>query len=338
MTAVSAGSPGRPPLPSPGAGPDAVRVVAPATTANLGPGFDCLGLTLDLWNVATFRLAGEGVAVRVAGEGSAVLPHGADNLVVRAFRRLMDETGAPMPAGLRIDCEVAVPLSSGLGSSASAIVSGLLGANELLGRPVSAAGILALAVEVEGHPDNVAAALDGGLVVVVNGEEGLLTERIEVRPVEVALAVSQIEYSTSAARAELPTYVALADAVYNMGRAALVVEALRRGDLELLGKAMDDRLHQAQRLEHMPGGMDAMAAARAAGAAAVAVSGSGPSLIAFPAPGAAVGDVAAAMVEALARVGVRSRPFTLATTDRGASASLSPAAAGDGLAGGSPPG
>ena len=197
-----------------------------------------------------------------------------------------------MPVGLRVDCEVAVPLSSGLGSSASAIVSGLLGANELLGQPASAATILALATEVEGHPDNVAAALDGGLVVVVNGEQGLLTERIEVRPVEVALAVSQIEYSTSAARAELPTYVALADAVYNMGRAALVVEALRRGDLELLGKAMDDRLHQAQRLEHMPGGMDAMAAARAAGAAAVAVSGSGPSLIAFPAPGAAVGDVA----------------------------------------------
>ena len=297
------------------------RVVAPATTANLGPGFDCLGLTLDLWNVATFSLAGETIDVRVSGEGGDVLPRDADNLVVRSFRRLCDEVGALMPAGLRVDCEVAVPLSSGLGSSASAIVSGLLGANELLGRPLSAAEILALATDVEGHPDNVAAALDGGLVIVVNGEEGLLTERIEVRPIEVALAVSQIEYSTKAARAELPTYVALADAVYNMGRAALVVEALRRGDLELLGKAMDDRLHQAQRLEHMPGGPAAMAAARKAGAAAVAVSGSGPSLIAFPAPGAAVDDVAAAMVDALAREGVRSRPFTLATTDRGASAS-----------------
>jgi homoserine kinase len=317
--------------------PDAVRVVAPATTANLGPGFDCLGLTLDLWNVATFTLAGEGVEVRLAGEGSDLLPRGADNLVVRAFRRLLDEVGAPMPAGLRIDCEVAVPLASGLGSSASAIVTGLLGANELLGRPASAATILALATEVEGHPDNVAAALDGGLVVVVNGEEGLLTERIEVRPIEVALAVSQIEYSTSAARAELPTYVALADAVYNMGRAALVVEALRRGDLELLGKAMDDRLHQAQRLERMPGGPEAMAAARAAGAAAVAVSGSGPSLIAFPAPGAAVDDVAAAMVDALAHAGVHSRPFTLATTDCGAAAHPLPSAAADEATTGSPP-
>ena len=321
--------------PARAAAPEAVRVVAPATTANLGPGFDCLGLALDLWNVAVFSIAGEGIEVRATGEGATTLPRGADNLVARAFGRLYDEVGEPLPAGLRVDCEVAVPLSSGLGSSAAAIVTGLLGANELLGRPVGAATILALATEIEGHPDNVAAALDGGLVVVVNGEEGLLTERIEVRPVDVALAVSQIEYSTSAARAELPTYVALADAVYNMGRAALVVEALRRGDLDLLGKAMDDRLHQAQRLERMPGGPEAMAAAREAGAAAVAVSGSGPSLIAFPAPGAAVDDVAAAMVASLARAGVRSRPFTLATTDCGAAAHPWPAA-GDRPPGGRP--
>jgi homoserine kinase len=321
----------RPAGPRAGLAPDAVRVYAPATTANLGPGFDCLGLTIDLWNVTTFTLVGEGIEVRVTGEGSDILPHDADNLVVTAFRRLLDEVGAPMPAGLLVECEVAVPLSSGLGSSATAIASGLLGANELLGRPASDATILALATEVEGHPDNVAAALNGGLVVVVNGEEGLLTERIEVKPIEVALAVSQIEYSTSAARAELPMYVALADAVYNMGRAALVVEALRRGDLELLGKAMDDRLHQAQRLEHMPGGPAAMAAARRAGAAAVAVSGSGPSLIAFPAPGAAVDVVAAAMVAALAREGVRSRPFTLSTTDRGATARPWPVAGAAGV-------
>ena len=309
-------------------------MIAPATTANLGPGFDCLGLTLDLWNTATFTLGGEGIEVHVVGEGSEVLPRDAGNLMVRAFRRLFDEVEAPMPEGLRIDCEVAVPLGSGLGSSASATAAGLLAANEFLGRPVGTGTVLALATEVEGHPDNVAAALDGGLVVVVNGEEGLLTERIEVRPIEVALAVSQLDYTTTASRAELPTYVALADAVYNMGRAALVVEALRRGDLELLGKAMDDRLHQALRLEHMPGGMAAMAAARQAGAAAVAVSGSGPSLIAFPAPGAAVHDVAAAMVDALARAGVSSRPFTLATTDRAAEVRPWPPTAVGAVAGG----
>ena len=302
--------------------PDASGSSLPATTANLGPGFDCLGLALDLWNVATFTLDGEGVEVRVAGEGSgrAARTTPTTSSCARSCASAT-RSAAPMPAGLRIDCEVARAALVGPRLERRRPSStGLLGANELLGRPVDAPPILALAAEIEGHPDNVAAALYGGLVVVVNGEEGLLTERIEVRPIEVALAVSQIEYSTSAARAELPTYVALADAVFNMGRAALVVEALRRGDLELLGKAMDDRLHQAQRLEHMPGGPDAMAAARDAGAAAVAVSGSGPSLIAFPAPGAAVGDVAAAMVDALAREGVRSRPFTLATTDCGAAA------------------
>ena len=112
----------------------AVRVIAPATTANLGPGFDCLGLTLDLWNTATFTLGGEGIEVHVVGEGSDVLPRDAGNLMVRAFRRLLDEVGAPMPEGLRIDCEVAVPLASGLGSSASATAAGLLAAHGKKGR------------------------------------------------------------------------------------------------------------------------------------------------------------------------------------------------------------
>jgi len=295
-----------------------ITVAVPATTANLGPGFDCLGLTLDLWNEFRFGPAETGLEVSVTGEGSDRLPRDADNLVVRAFRRLCDEVGASLPDGLRLDCAVRVPLASGLGSSASAVVAGLLGANELLGGPLDSGALLTLATEVEGHPDNVAAALGGGLVVVVNGEEGLLTERIDVQPIDVALVVPEVDYTTTASRAELPTYVALADAVYNMGRATLVVEALRRGDLDLLGKAMDDRLHQALRLERIPGGPAAMAAARAAGAAAVAVSGSGPSLIAFPAPGAAVDDVAAAMAGALGAAGVRARPVTLATTARGA--------------------
>ena len=295
----------------------AVTVVVPATTANLGPGFDCLGLTLDLWNDFTFAPA-DGLEVGIEGEGADRLPRDADNLVVRAFRRLCDEVGASPSGGLRLDCVVRVPIASGLGSSASAVVAGLLAANELLGGPLDSDGLLALATDVEGHPDNVAAALGGGLVVVVNGEEGLLTERIDVQPIDVALVVPEVDYTTTASRAELPTYVALADAVYNMGRATLVVEALRRGDLELLGKAMDDRLHQALRLERIPGGPAAMAAARDAGAAAVAVSGSGPSLIAFPAPGADVDDVAAAMAASLTAAGVHARPVALATTARGA--------------------
>jgi len=293
---------------------DTIVVRVPATTANLGPGFDCLGLTLDLWNEAVFTVAGEDVVVTVSGEGADRLPHDADNLVVRAHTRLCAQAGATAPAGLRVDCRVGVPLASGLGSSASAVVAGLLAANALLGEAVDAATVLRLATELEGHPDNVAAALRGGLVVVVRSGDELLTERVETPPVDVALAVPALEYSTAATRAELPTYVALEDAVYNMGRATLVVEALRRGDLELLGKAMEDRLHQARRLERVPGGREAMGAAREAGAAAVAVSGSGPSLIAFVAEAARSGAVAEAMVGALGRAGVASRPLTLRTT------------------------
>jgi homoserine kinase len=294
--------------------PTRFTVRVPATTANLGPGFDCLGLTLNLWNEATFTVTGEAIEVSATGEGSDRLPHGDDNLVVSALRRLYEQVGEPSPRGLRIDCRVGVPLASGLGSSSSAVVAGLLAANELLGGDVSGVALLGLAAELEGHPDNVAAALGGGLVVVVRSAGDLLTERFDLPAIDVGLAVPRLEYSTTASRAELPTYVALEDAVYNMGRTTLVVEALRRADLELLGKAMDDRLHQAQRLEHVPGGVAAMAAALAAGAAAVAVSGSGPSLIAFceNAPSAAV--AAGAMVDELSRAGVHSRPLTLRTT------------------------
>lgn len=302
----------------PTAGGRTVRVRVPATTANLGPGFDCLGLALGLWNEATFTLGGDGLTVVSAGEGAGTLPDDPSNLVARAVVRLYDSVGAAAPRGLRIVCDVGIPLASGLGSSAAAVVAGLLGANALLGRPASDAEIIRLATEFEGHPDNVAAALCGGLVVVVRSGDELLTERIDMPPVTVALAVPEIEYSTRAARAELPTYVALTDAVYNMGRTTLVVEALRRGDLELLGKAMQDRLHQERRLQHVPGGQQAMAAATAAGAAAVAVSGSGPSLIAFAAEPPAAPAVAAAMVAALEVAGVRSRPLVLRSCADGA--------------------
>jgi homoserine kinase len=299
-----------------------VNVRVPATTANLGPGFDCLGLALSLWNTATFTLAGDELTVMIAGEGAGSLPHDASNLVARAARRLYEHAGAAAPRGLQIACDVGIPLASGLGSSASAVVAGLLGANALLGEPASHADIIRLAAEFEGHPDNVAAALCGGLVVVVRSDDELITERIAMPPVTVALAVPELEYSTRAARAELPTYVALTDAVYNMGRATLVVEALRRGDLELLGKAMQDRLHQERRLQHVPGGQQAMAAAMAAGASAVAVSGSGPSLIAFVAELPVAAAVAAAMVSALEAAGVRARPLVLRSSAEGAVVSV----------------
>jgi homoserine kinase len=301
------------------AGPRERCVVrAPATTANLGPGFDCLGLALDLWNEARFALEGEGVVASVAGEGAGHLPADESNLVARAALRVYEEVGETPPGGLRIDCTVRVPLSSGLGSSSSAIVAGLLGGNELLGRPLRRDQLLEVAAGLEGHPDNVAAALLGGLTIVVQKSERLLTRKILVPEVHVALAVPELPFSTDAARAGLPTEVTLRDAVFNMGRIPLVVEALRTGDFGLLGQVMDDRLHQANRLRLIPGGRTAWEAAQRSGAAAVAISGSGPSLIAFVRQAAEAGVVARAMAEAFAAEGVPARPLGLAVSSAGA--------------------
>ncbi|HSL94992.1 MAG TPA: homoserine kinase, partial [Thermoleophilia bacterium] len=293
-------------------------VRAPATTANLGPGFDCLGLALDLWNEARFTLEGGRVAVAVTGEGTERLPADESNLVARAALRVYEEVGEAPPRGLRIECAVRVPLSSGLGSSSSAIVAGLLGGNELLGRPLGRDQLLELAAGLEGHPDNVAAALLGGLTIVVQKSERLLTRKILVPEVHVALAVPELPFSTDAARAGLPTEVTMRDAVFNMGRIPLVVEALRTGDFELLGQVMDDRLHQANRLRLIPGGRTAWEAAQRSGAAAVAISGSGPSLIAFVSLATEAGVVARAMAEAFAAEGVPARPLGLAASSAGA--------------------
>jgi len=293
-----------------------VRV--PATTANLGPGFDCLGLALDLWNEARFALDGDGIVVNVKGEGAETLPDDATNLVAQAALRVYDEAGVAAPAGLVIDCDVRVPLASGLGSSSSAVVAGLLGGNELLGHPFKREALLELAADIEGHPDNVAAALLGGLTIVVRKDERLLTKKILVPEVHVALAVPDLPFSTSIARAGLPTEVSMTDAVFNLGRTPLVVEALRTGDFELLGQVIDDRLHQANRLELIPGGRAAWVAAQHAGAAAVAVSGSGPSLVAFVSLATDADIVAKAMADAFAAEGVSARPLGLSASAAGA--------------------
>ena len=298
------------------------RVRVPATSANLGPGFDCLGLALDLWNETTFTLGGEDIAVTYEGERVDDLPRDATNLVARSYSRVCEEAGAASPAGLRIDCDVRVPLSSGLGSSSSAIVAGLLGANTLLGRPFGRERLLALAADIEGHPDNVAAALLGGLTIVVRKGDRLLTKKILVPEVHVALAVPDLPFSTGTARAGLPTEVPMQDAVFNLGRTPLVVEALRTGDYELLSQAMDDRLHQASRLKLIPGARAAWIAAHQAGAAAVAVSGSGPSLIAFVSLATDASRVAQAMAGAFAKEGVEARPLGLAASAAGATVAV----------------
>ncbi len=292
-----------------------VTVAVPATTANLGPGFDCLGLTLDIWNEVTVTLGVDGLHISVEGEGAGLLPDDESNPIVRAALDLLEERSA-RPRGLRVACRNSVPPASGLGSSATAVLAGLIAANTLLGGPLTADELLARAVRHEGHPDNVAAALYGGLVVVVEREDVLLVRRFDVPRTHVTVVIPAVAASTRQSRESLPDVVPLADAVYNIGRAALVVEALRSGDLGLLGRVMDDRLHQERRLRMIPGASAALGAGREAGAGAVALSGSGPSLIAFAPSRPSAAAAGEAMADTLRAAGTECRTLAVTTTTR----------------------
>ena len=294
-----------------------VTVHVPATTANLGPGFDCLALALDLWSQTDFSLEGHGIQINVQGEGAGLLPTDDRNLVARAAMRLYQSVGAKLPEGLLICCKNQIPIGSGLGSSAAAIIAGLVGANMLLGQPASNDDLLRLATAMDGHPDNVAAALLGGLALVTVCGEGVLARRLPVGPLAVAIAVPAIHLPTQVARAALPREVPLSDAVFNIGRTAFVIEALRHGDLALLARVTEDRLHQPYRLKMIPGAEEAFAAARKAGAVAVALSGAGPSIIAYVPPEIQGRVIADAMVSAFANVNVQARGLLLTLSEKG---------------------
>lgn len=297
-----------------------VTVHVPATTANLGPGFDCLGLALDLWNQATFIEEGEGLHIKIRGEGAGLLSADDRNMVVRAMMRFYQARGATFPTGLTILCDNHIPIGAGLGSSAAAIAAGLLGANALLGSPASKEELLRMAVALDGHPDNVTCTLSGGLTMVTILGEGILASQMAVPPLMVALAVPAIHLPTQVARAVLPREVPLSDAVFNISRTAFVIEALRSGNLAMLGKVMEDRLHQPYRMKLIPGAEEAFASARQAGAMAVALSGAGPSIIAFAPVEDAANQaqlISEAMVIAFEHASIQARGLVLSLSKKG---------------------
>jgi homoserine kinase len=273
-------------------------------------------MALDLWNKAVFSIEENGVEIAIQGEGQGVLPRDAKNHIARAFFHFFKVRRLSAPAGLRIQCDNHIPLSSGLGSSAAACLTGLIAANGLSGNEASMDEILCLAAEMEGHPDNVTAALLGGLVVVVNDQNTLLTRRFDVPDLRVAVVIPAINLPTEVARAALPVQVPLKDAVFNLGRTALVCNAIRSGDYALLGKVMVDRLHQPYRLPLIPGGAQALDAAVQAGASAAAISGAGPGLIAFSSQEAE--KVAAAMASVFEDHHIACRTLLLSSSNKGA--------------------
>jgi homoserine kinase len=297
---------------------NSITIHVPATTANLGPGFDTLGLALDLWNETEFvQTDAGGFSLTISGEGEKTLPKDETNAIAAAALQLYKLAGKD-PSGLSIHCINRIPLISGLGSSSAALVTGMLGANSLLGEPFSRQDILTMATENEGHPDNVVPAMLGGLVASVVCDDRIVTRKLVVSPMSITVVFPDFYFPTKTARAILPEYVLREDAIFNVSRAVLVIKSLETGDLGLLGEVMEDALHQPYRLPLIPGAQAAMQAARQAGASAVALSGAGPSLIAFsrqPANPA----IGLAMQQAFVQAGLSARIFPLNISVSGAS-------------------
>lgn len=292
-----------------------VRVTVPATSANLGPGFDSMGLALGLTNTIELSKADDGLTVEIHGEGADTTPTDATNLLVKAAYTIFERVDY-RPQGLHFVLVNSIPLASGLGSSAAALVSGMVAANTLLDEPLSGDELLALAVKAEGHPDNACAAFLGGLVISSYADEHLIYRQIPVSPMQVAVVLPAVQSHTEEMRALLPTSVPLKDAAANIGRAALVVQALSEGDYDLLADAMHDRLHEPYRRAAIPGFGQAVEAGLEAGAAAVAISGAGPSLIAFAPSGHA--EIASIMANALqAATGQKARSWILPVDTQG---------------------
>ncbi|MGE5574069.1 MAG: homoserine kinase [Bacteroidota bacterium] len=373
---------------------EVVEVRVPASTANLGPGFDAVGMALELFNVVRIgTTTTTGLEITVLGD-SKDLPLDWTNLVARSAAALFEKVGVPVP-GLRIHVQQRIPVSRGLGSSAAAIVAGLLGANALAGLPLGDDEMLQLATEIEGHPDNVAAALFGGFVVSVRGfgseavtpgadsratgaglpsvgsvvsigsvgsggsgsgalhaardaaikasaqagagatctagapsargcpGECLRYLKLDApRSLYAVIAIPDFQVPTELARRVLPASVPLADAVHNISRTALLVASIASGRLELLADAMEDRLHQPYRADLTPGLTDVLAAARKEGALGAALSGSGPSVLAFASRDPRA--VAEAMAAAFAARGVTCRTVITRASSRGATVHMDP--------------
>ena len=280
----------------------------PATSANLGPGFDVLGLALALYNEVTLQPSSD-VSVSIEGEGADHLERDERNVVVRGVRAVHERLGRPF-AGIKIACVNRIPTARGLGSSAAAWLAGIVGANAFLGSPLEQDTLLQLAATGEGHPDNVAAALLGGLTVACWSEGRVVAASLPVpSAIRWVVLIPEVRASTAEARAILPQTVSRADAVFNLQRVSLLLAALRGGRADLLAVAMEDRLHQPYRRRLFPWMDRVTAAARSAGAAGCVLSGAGPSLLAAVEGGAE--SVAKAMESALRESGVSGRAVAL---------------------------
>ena len=294
-----------------------VTVSVPASTSNLGPGLDCLGLALGLRNELTLELRDEPgpTIVEISGEGEGTLPRGERNMLVRAARLVLPRR---LPGRLVFKSVNRIPLASGLGSSAAAAVAGLWAAAHLFGTLRRSEDELEnMAISLEGHPDNVSPCVHGGLTASLTEDGRPSAHRLVIDPsLSAAVCVPAFELSTKKSRAALPKKVPLADAVYNASRALLLARALESGRVERLAEYMKDRLHQPYRERLIPGLREVLAAALKAGAAGAALSGSGPAVFAFVSGGAGA-RVGRAMTRSFMKRRIASRWLALDVDHQG---------------------
>lgn len=296
-----------------------VKIRVPATSANCGPGFDCLGLAVSLYNTFTYELLPEGnIELEVEGEGMGQMDANADNLAFASFYALWEELGQK-PVGLRIRMENTIPFARGLGSSSSAIVAGLVAASFLSGENMEKEKLVDLATKIEGHPDNVAPALLGGFTIsfVADGKAETLNVT-PAKPFKLVALIPDMPLLTKKAREALPKEIPLADAVFSMSRASLLVASIMKGDYTRLNLGLEDRLHQPYRLPLIPGAKEALMAACEAGAYQAIISGAGSTLMAYAPVEADLEDIGQSMQSALQSYGQGSRYVILDVDTDGA--------------------
>ncbi|NLJ83555.1 MAG: homoserine kinase [Halanaerobiaceae bacterium] len=291
-----------------------IKIRVPATTANLGPGFDCLGIALNLYNYITIEKIDQGLeAVLIDQTSGSILDLPLENnLFVQALSEVSKRTGQKID-GIRITEEINIPFARGLGSSASAVVAGLVAANFLTGESLGEEELIEMAVKMEGHPDNVVPAFKGGFVINAISNKGVCYKKLELDgDLKFIVLIPDFELKTTAVRQALPGQIGYPDAVFNISRAALLTASFYDRDFRLLRTAMEDKLHQDYRSRLIPGFYQVMEAAYEAGALGVALSGSGPTMIAIAKEN--MDEIGRAMLEAFKENEIKAR-YLVKTVD-----------------------
>jgi homoserine kinase len=292
-----------------------MKVKVPATTANLGPGFDTLGMALEIYNYIEVQTKDKGLDISIKGAGKDNLPVDKNNLIYQAMESVFLKADVS-PPGLKLNFINRIPLARGLGSSAAAIVGGLTAANELIGEKFSTQQLLNLAMEFEQHPDNITPALLGGLVVSTLQEGEILYKKIAVPDIKVVVCIPDFELSTAKAREVLPEKVDFDDAVFNVSRTGLLLTGFLTQDYELVSKALDDRLHQCYRASLIPGFKDIVASLKDK-VLGVTLSGAGPTVVAFTQRGQETAEIGQEMVDAFAAQEIRAQYLVTSPTNQG---------------------